>query len=851
MELSIIIPVFHEEKNIEKVLRKISKNIKTPYEVLIIYDTASDPTYSVVKKYKKKSKQVMQLIQNSSGNGRGVMNAIKTGFSFAKGDAVVVVMADLSDDISQIDKMYGLIKKGYGIVCASRFMKNGQKIGGTFLKNLLSKTADISLHYFIGLPTHDGTNAYKMYSRKLLDSIIIESTGGFEYSLEITLKAFFKGFKITEIPTVWKDREAGKSNFQLRKWLPQYIRWYLWGIQQKFSISFVYLLYLFFTVGVTTLFIGSKFVNKIVVDSGLDLSWQTDAVERFLHGFIAGKDYIFTYGPLFQWIHAIPSVLWHVPSFVAVPLTTITLSFFVALSILYIGFSSGDSRFDKLTLPGYLLFVVGVIPLLSGNGGIRFLIPLVYACLWFSFFVSQKFSFTKIIMLSLIPSIVGAYVYDLFPQTVIIGVLAVLFLFFQKDNTLQKKIIYSISFFVGIVGFQLLTSLLISRNFSYTKDSLVTLSDYFYVMNTVWEKGKSNFLFIFPFLMVLFTWFIHKSTYISSRVKMTLFFLCITALTQLRTSLVRSDTGHILAALYPSILVTFILLYYLIKTKKAVYILLFILLFTSIPFRDNEYAYLSGKNIKAIVSIIRNGQKTTFAETYTFPKEYDLAPAVRAPLLDFIATNKGEVLVYPYDTFLLNSQNTTFNTYALQLYDYSNSSVEQKTIKELSKKFPKYIILQLDGSSTFALDGIPNFTRNPLFTKWLIKNYSVFKKVENVLILTYTPNKPVAQESTSLCAGFVIQGDFTDTSIVNKIKPSQYYFVYKGAFRLPVKPGRNIYTIIARSSSAEAVSNLFNSHNNLSKTIEDTKLEKEAKIVSINLFNQVTFYPNTKIYCIQ
>lgn len=218
--LSIIIPVYHEEKNIGRVLTRIRRAVKTPHVIFIIYDRADDPTVKVAKKYK------VRLVKNSIGNGRGVMNAIKTGFGAFKTTAVVVTMADLCDDVSQIDEMYKLLRSKYDIVCASRYMPGGKKIGGPFVKTLLSRAAGLSLHYIFGVPTHDATNAFKMYRRDIIRSIEIKSTGGFEYSLELVLKAFKKGYRIGQIPTRWVDREAGKSKFKLLSWLPGYIKSY-------------------------------------------------------------------------------------------------------------------------------------------------------------------------------------------------------------------------------------------------------------------------------------------------------------------------------------------------------------------------------------------------------------------------------------------------------------------------------------------------------------------------------------------------------------------------------------------------------------------------------------------------
>ena len=228
VKLSIIIPVYREEGNIRKTLERIEKTVKTPHEILLIYHYSTDPTVKVIKEYMRSHKKnTIRLFENNDESKNRVMHSIKLGFAKARGDSVVVLMADLSDDISQIDRMYGLFKSGYDIVCASRYMKGGKKIGGPFLKTFLSRAAGLSLYYFFGIPTHDSTNAFKLYNRKIFKDIKIESTGGFEYSLEIILKAHRQGYKITEIPTTWRDRISGSSNFKLFSWLPNYVIWYI------------------------------------------------------------------------------------------------------------------------------------------------------------------------------------------------------------------------------------------------------------------------------------------------------------------------------------------------------------------------------------------------------------------------------------------------------------------------------------------------------------------------------------------------------------------------------------------------------------------------------------------------
>ncbi len=70
-----------------------------------------------------------------------------------------------------------------------------------------------------------------MYRASLLREIPVESRGGFELSLELTVKAHVLGYRIAEVPSVWRDRVGGESKFKLVAWLPSYLRWYLLALR--------------------------------------------------------------------------------------------------------------------------------------------------------------------------------------------------------------------------------------------------------------------------------------------------------------------------------------------------------------------------------------------------------------------------------------------------------------------------------------------------------------------------------------------------------------------------------------------------------------------------------------------
>jgi glycosyltransferase involved in cell wall biosynthesis len=231
--LDIIVPVYNEGGNIRTLLDQVDLKIKAPKSVIIVYDFDEDNTVPVVRGIKDNYNFDVLLQKNMfvAGGKGGALNAIKTGFKSSKARIVLVVMADLSDSLDIVDRMYELITEGCDLVCGSRYMKGGRQAGGPFLKKIFSRLAGVSLHHLIKIPTHDITNSFKMYSRKVLDAFEIESTGGFELGMELTVKAYVQGMRIAEVPSQWFDRVAGKSNFKMWEWIPHYLHWYFFGIK--------------------------------------------------------------------------------------------------------------------------------------------------------------------------------------------------------------------------------------------------------------------------------------------------------------------------------------------------------------------------------------------------------------------------------------------------------------------------------------------------------------------------------------------------------------------------------------------------------------------------------------------
>jgi glycosyltransferase involved in cell wall biosynthesis len=224
IDLSVVIPVYREGEAARAVIEAVAGRLDAVrHEILVVHDEPSDPTVPVVRDVARRYPSVRPVLNTL---GRGPALALRDAFAAARGTAVVVTMADASDEPDDILRMHAKLAEGYDLIAASRYMPGGRQEGGPRVKGFLSRLAGRSLHRLIGLPVSDATSAFRMYRKSLLDALTLESRHGFELALEITVKAYLAGYRLAEIPTVWHDRVEGTSNFRLLRWLPRYLRWY-------------------------------------------------------------------------------------------------------------------------------------------------------------------------------------------------------------------------------------------------------------------------------------------------------------------------------------------------------------------------------------------------------------------------------------------------------------------------------------------------------------------------------------------------------------------------------------------------------------------------------------------------
>lgn len=227
--LSIVVPAHNEEASIEATLAGIEEAVGFEHETVVVNDCSTDETKSIVEGLMKKHKAIRLL--NRDGDP-GFRNALIAGFSEAAGDVVVPMMADLCDDPKDIKAMMEEIEKGYDVVCGSRYISDGRSVDAPLVKSFFSRLTGYLAHVLVGVPTMDATNAYKAYRKDVIDAVNIQGES-FEISMELAVKAQLMGYKITETPTTWRNRQEGESKFKLLVQAPRYVRWITYGLLHR------------------------------------------------------------------------------------------------------------------------------------------------------------------------------------------------------------------------------------------------------------------------------------------------------------------------------------------------------------------------------------------------------------------------------------------------------------------------------------------------------------------------------------------------------------------------------------------------------------------------------------------
>lgn len=234
--LSVVVPAMNEAECIASTVEHLHLALdlkQIPHEIVVVDDHSSDGTWKILQELAE-STSVVAPIQNHGESGFG--RAIVAGLHAARGDAIVIMMADESDDCRDVVRYWELLNEGWDCVFGSRFIKGGGVIDYPWLKLRLNRMVNFFIRVLFRIKLNDTTNAFKAYRKTVIDGCQPLISPHFNLTVEMPLKAIVRGFSWTVIPITWKNRRTGVAKLKMREMGSRYffIIAYVW-LEKYFS----------------------------------------------------------------------------------------------------------------------------------------------------------------------------------------------------------------------------------------------------------------------------------------------------------------------------------------------------------------------------------------------------------------------------------------------------------------------------------------------------------------------------------------------------------------------------------------------------------------------------------------
>jgi dolichol-phosphate mannosyltransferase len=234
--LSVVIPARNVQACICSTVEHLHLELslqRIPHEILVVDDGSTDQTWELLSELQARLPDLRPLRNEGL---RGFGRAVICGLDRMKGDAVVIMMADESDDCRDVVRYWGELNQGWDCIFGSRFIKGGGVIDYPKLKLLLNRTANLFLKLFFAVRLNDTTNAFKAYRREVIGGCRPLISPHFNLTVELPLKAIVRGFSWTVIPITWRNRRTGAPKLEIKEMGSRYlfICLYVW-LEKYFS----------------------------------------------------------------------------------------------------------------------------------------------------------------------------------------------------------------------------------------------------------------------------------------------------------------------------------------------------------------------------------------------------------------------------------------------------------------------------------------------------------------------------------------------------------------------------------------------------------------------------------------
>lgn len=223
MKLSVVVPAQNEEDCVGRTVEGIASALEREaidYEILVIDDSSEDQTAGMVEEIAFANPRVRC---RRSPYEKGFGMAVRAGLELFEGDAVVIAMADYSDDPEDIVRYHRLLESGCDCVFGSRFVPGARVHDYPRVKLVVNRLANWFIRMLFRHDYNDTTNAFKGYRREVIETIQPLLSKHFNLTVEMPLKAIVRGHRYEVIPISWTNRAAGVPKLAMREMGSRYL----------------------------------------------------------------------------------------------------------------------------------------------------------------------------------------------------------------------------------------------------------------------------------------------------------------------------------------------------------------------------------------------------------------------------------------------------------------------------------------------------------------------------------------------------------------------------------------------------------------------------------------------------
>ncbi len=208
-DVSIVIPVYNEEKNIAETMRRVQAFMSLKdlsWECLIVNDGSSDSTESIAQNtIKAQTQSRFRLLSNPSNHGKGF--AVRQGVLASSAKYVLITDADLSAPIKELDKLIKALEEGYDIAVGSRAVRSKDAdVQQTFKRRLAGRIFNIFVKILVLRGISDTQCGFKCFKKKAAHELFnAQKLDGFSFDVEVLRLAQKRGFRIKEVSVMWRQ----------------------------------------------------------------------------------------------------------------------------------------------------------------------------------------------------------------------------------------------------------------------------------------------------------------------------------------------------------------------------------------------------------------------------------------------------------------------------------------------------------------------------------------------------------------------------------------------------------------------------------------------------------------------